>query len=87
MVSSTDIPKAILNTKIVEGLIGIPANPQRHVFEAFEQVDGSTSRTRIGTGLGLHISEKFANAMGFRILVASREGQGSTFTIDLAALR
>ena len=63
--------------------IGIPAEKQALVFEAFSQVDGSTSRRYGGTGLGLTISQELAKLIGGHIEIESREGAGSTFTLLL----
>jgi signal transduction histidine kinase/CheY-like chemotaxis protein len=63
--------------------IGIPAEKQALVFEAFSQVDGSTSRRYGGTGLGLTISRELAELIGARIDISSQEGAGSTFALLL----
>jgi CheY-like chemotaxis protein/HPt (histidine-containing phosphotransfer) domain-containing protein len=59
--------------------IGVPADKQKAIFDAFTQADGSTARKFGGTGLGLTISSRLVNMMGGRIWVESQPGKGSTF--------
>jgi PAS domain S-box-containing protein len=59
--------------------VGIPAEHQKKIFEAFSQADQSMTRRFGGTGLGLTICSRLVEMMGGRIWVVSEEGQGSTF--------
>ena len=63
--------------------IGIPAANQAHIFEAFQQADGSTTRRFGGTGLGLTISARIIRMMGGQINLTSATDQGSTFYFTL----
>ena len=67
--------------------LGIPTDKQADIFEAFSQVDGSSTRRFGGTGLGLAIASNLVTLMGGRLWVDSQPGVGSTFyfTLDVVA--
>jgi PAS domain S-box-containing protein len=63
--------------------VGIPADKQQRIFEAFSQADGSMARKYGGTGLGLTICTRLVGLMGGRIWVESQLHRGSTFHFTL----
>ncbi|MBD2384040.1 ATP-binding response regulator [Cylindrospermum sp. FACHB-282] len=63
--------------------IGISPRDFKHIFEAFRQVDQSTTRKYPGTGLGLAIINSLVRMMGGKILLESQLGVGSMFKIEL----
>ena len=71
--------QVMLQVAVTDTGIGIPANKQRAIFDAFTQADASTTRRFGGTGLGLTISNYLVQRMGGQIAVESLEGQGTTF--------
>ena len=68
-----------LNFQVRDTGIGIAPEAAETIFDAFRQVDGSTTRKFGGTGLGLAITNQLVEMMGGRIWLESRHGKGSLF--------
>ncbi len=70
---------SLLEFRVKDTGIGIPADRQSTLFQSFTQVDASTARRYGGTGLGLAICKRLAHIMGGDVGLESTLGQGSTF--------
>ncbi|MEF2967544.1 response regulator [Paenibacillus sp. M1] len=78
-----DKSREYLKLDVQDTGIGIPEDKMDIIFEAFQQVDGTTSRKYGGTGLGLSISQGLAGLLGGTIAARSIVGEGSLFTLYL----
>jgi signal transduction histidine kinase len=72
-----------LNFKVMDTGIGIPADRLETVFNKFQQIDGSETRTVGGTGLGLAISRHFCDLMQAQLTAESQIGKGSCFALSI----
>ena len=63
--------------------VGIRAEDQARLFEAFTQVNGHSAKRHEGTGLGLHLSQKLAMLLGGRISFESEHDKGSAFKLAI----
>jgi len=79
----SDETKSKLIFGVTDTGIGIPKDKHQAIFEAFQQADGTTSRTYGGTGLGLSIALSFAKLLGGDITLESDVGKGSRFSFSL----
>ncbi len=75
----------LVNISVNDTGMGIPTTRIEEIFDAFHQLDGSTTRRVGGTGLGLALAKRIVEAHGSIIRVTSDVGKGSCFTFSLKA--
>jgi protein-histidine pros-kinase len=80
--SRSDDGRRVVELSVEDSGVGIRAEDHARLFSAFSQVEKSPPRAN-GTGLGLYLSERLAQAMGGRITFRSRPGEGSVFSLHL----
>jgi signal transduction histidine kinase/CheY-like chemotaxis protein len=81
-VTSTRLEKTV-EIAVADNGIGIALKDHSRVFQGFQQVDSGMERQQSGTGLGLHLTRRFAALHGGDVLIDSQLGKGSVFTITL----
>ena len=70
---------------VIDTGVGVPLDAQARLFQRFQQADASTTRRFGGSGLGLAITRKLAQMLGGEVSFSSIPGEGSTFTLTIAA--
>jgi signal transduction histidine kinase len=81
--ADADAQNVELILSVVDTGIGLSDAQRERLFTSFKQADSSTTRRFGGSGLGLVILQRIAQAMGGTIAVESRQGQGSTFRCNV----
>ena len=76
----------IIRYRISDTGIGMSEEFQTRIFEEFSQENGGARTSYKGTGLGMAIAKKYVDLMGGKIEVSSRQGVGSTFTVEIPLL-
>jgi len=84
MATPVDAPEPKLRFDVIDTGMGMTPQVMERLFQPFTQADGSTTRKYGGTGLGLTISKRLAQALGGDIELRSEPGMGSTFTATIA---
>lgn len=77
----------LIMVTVADNGIGIPASQQGEIFEAFHQLDSSSTRRYGGTGLGLALVREIVSAHGSEIKVRSEPGKGARFRFPLLAAK
>lgn len=83
IVKAWEIDDTIVAISVTDTGIGIALEDREKIFQAFRQGDQTFAREHAGTGLGLAITESLVKMMKGNILVNSKLGEGSTFTVEI----
>ncbi|WP_207485202.1 ATP-binding protein [Arenibaculum pallidiluteum] len=73
----------MIRLKVVDTGVGIPAQELGRIFERFHRIEGTTSRTHEGSGIGLALVRELVALHGGAVSVESEEGRGTTFTVTI----
>ena len=76
-------PDGVFIASVADTGPGIPEEEQQRIFEEFQQVDSSSTRSKGGTGLGLAIARRIVEMHGGELWVESAVGKGSTFFFSI----
>ena len=76
----------IVRYRISDTGIGMSEEFQTRIFDEFSQENGGARTSYKGTGLGMAIAKQYVDLMGGKIEVSSRQGIGSTFTVEIPLL-
>jgi len=87
LLQQTENEKLITSIRVTDTGCGIKQEDQAKLFNAFTQIDSSSTRKFEGTGLGLHLSRQLAKLLKGDITLESEFGKGSSFSLDLVSER
>jgi signal transduction histidine kinase/ligand-binding sensor domain-containing protein/DNA-binding response OmpR family regulator len=83
LLESNSVEMTLLEIKVIDSGVGIPAEKHNKIFERFFQNDMPASLINQGSGIGLSITKEFVDLMGGAISVESEHGKGSCFIVRL----
>eukprot|EP01113_Clastostelium_recurvatum_P033246 TRINITY_DN4373_c0_g1_i3.p1 TRINITY_DN4373_c0_g1~~TRINITY_DN4373_c0_g1_i3.p1 ORF type:complete len:1505 (+),score=363.53 TRINITY_DN4373_c0_g1_i3:203-4717(+) len=82
-ITNGDSKSDVVELAVADSGVGIPDDELGRVFERFHRVEGAQGRSYEGTGIGLALTLELVKLHGGTISVTSREGMGTTFTVQL----
>lgn len=82
-IASGILEDKILEIRVIDTGIGIRKEDMNKLFQPFQQIDMPLTKRFEGTGLGLYLTQKLVNFLGGDVLVKSKYGSGSEFTLTL----
>jgi signal transduction histidine kinase/ligand-binding sensor domain-containing protein/DNA-binding response OmpR family regulator len=83
LLESNSVEMILLEIKVIDSGVGIPAEKHNKIFERFFQNDMPASLINQGSGIGLSITKEFVDLMGGAISIESEHGKGSCFIVRL----